>query len=100
MSQGAILVKRGVNDVLNVPGGVGTLDSPGRRFSFVTSPGTIGRMLVLPPASLERAGRALLGDNFEFSEDISFDMRNAAGRAVVRNTSAIFQELGELSNPD
>lgn len=94
--RGCIIVRRPRLDLLNVPGGVGMVDAPGRPFSFTTTPGTNACILALSPATLERAGRAILGDDFSLKDDVSIDMRNVAGLALVRNASAILQEIMEL----
>ena len=96
LNRGAVLVKRPRLELHNVPGGVGTLDVPGGKFSLVTTPDTMGYVVALSPAALLRAGRVLIGDHFRLSEDVTLDMRNAAGRALARNATAMFHEVGEL----
>jgi len=96
VTRGGSIVRRPRLELLNTPGGVGTLDAPHRPFSFTTMPGTSASILALTPEVVERAGRALLGDAFRLTPDATIDMRNAAGRILVRNATSIMKELVEL----
>lgn len=96
VAQGSYLVKRPKFEYHNNVGGMGSIDLPGRKFSFQSAARSQGFIVCLPPEVLLRSGRALLGDNFRLPEDLQIDLRSKAGEALRRNVSSIFFELTEL----